>query len=278
MVWTKVGTLGGSGGGGGGGGTPGQRGADGTKVLVGSAAPSLLQGNVGDLYFQTPPPGATGPILIPGPQGTPGPPGPSIPGPQGPYGFNGQATFISPKLSDWTLTNGQAGATLAAANGAVVLNAPASNNDVFSMALKAIPATPYSCVFGLNLLIAGSNYSEAGVLWADTVNSYTKTLKHDSEASVPYLQAGHATDGIYHTAVNYIALTPGRIFSWFRLLNDGANESFSVSADGFNWIPIWTQASNTTMTANKVGFFVNPRNASGVPVVNSLVSYQETHP
>lgn len=194
---------------------------------------------------------------------------------------NGDGTSFTPStLATWALTD-QAGigATLVATGPSIALASPPSNLDNFCMALKAIPATPYSCIFHLKSEVPGVDYSECGVLWFDSVNVYTKTLSNLFNAAFGMLlQVGYATTGFAQTHTNNLLMIAARTGGWFKLSDDGTHQKYWVSADGLTWLLLWSENSNTNVTANKVGFFVNARNPSGLGSAAALWSYQETSP
>lgn len=283
MGWAKVGTLNlGSASAGGGGGTPGLRGQDGATWRMGQGPPSALLGNVGDFYFQNAPPGQGQPILIAGPPG----PASVVPGPignQGPAGPSALFTpFTIPKLSTFTLTNAQSGATLTQAGNSIVLYGPNNNSDNWSMALKAVPATPYSCIFCIASAILPTNtlaHTSAGVCWRDSGTGKVKMLgiTYASSLTGCIIECGAGTDGTAHVTSDYVIGLGGmQTFSWFRLRDDGVNQTYAVSADGVTWLPVYSQVRNTDVTPNQVGIYVNPRNAQGFDAYNAMWSYQET--
>lgn len=285
MGWAAVGTIG-STAANGSNGAPGQRGTDGTKVLVGSAAPSLLQGSVGDLYFQTPPAGATGPILIPGPQGIPGIPGVGLQGAQGQQGFSTDATYVVPKLSTFTLTNAIAGATWTQSGNGLLLYCPANNGAGDNFAIKAIPAsTPYSCIFRVTIgkpAFTAGGHQSAGVAWVNAAGHTFKFIGYTYSSALggDVLEIGKSTAGDYATIADYNSSLSGcqNYLRWFKLSDDGTNQTYSVSDDGTTWIVVFSQLRNTDVTPTHVGVYCAANNASSVDAYIKLWSYQETSP
>ena len=276
MGWTAVGTIGSTATGGGGSGSPGQRGADGTKVLVGSAAPSILQGNVGDLYFQTPPPGATGPILIPGPQGPPGQ--------RGRDGISGtnvgsDGGLFTPVAGNWVFTSNNS-ATGSTKNSALEIFAPAGNNDLYSyFTKKTLPTPPYSATFYLTAPIhPQTNFSSYGVMWFNSSNTFLKAFGfvYSSSAGGLLMEVGYATDGIAHIATDNKLIQMWGInqVRWMRLRDDNVNQYYDFSVDGINWINAYSEARNTNVTPDSLGIYLNVRNATYFSSV-SLLSYAE---
>lgn len=258
-------------------GIAGRNGNDGSKLLLGSTPPPQSLGNIGDVYFQTPPAGATGPILIPGPQGLQGVPGP--PGPTGPSGLSlsGHGSiFTVPIFSAWTpvlknlATFKQSTDTLS-----VGIYGPVTSADDWSMALKPIPATPYTCIFYIQPMVWPVSFNSYGVVWRDSATNHVKGMDLVYNGGL-ILEVGHSTDGTAHIASDDKTINAVVQFNWFKLRDDGVNQTYSVSADGSNWFQVYTEARNTNVTPNQVGFFINPRNSAAVDCSASLLSYQET--
>lgn len=192
--------------------------------------------------------------------------------------------FTAPTLANFTLTNGQSGVTLTQSGASIVINAPGNAADLLNMALKNIPSTPYSCIFNLAIFIAGSSsgsHSDGGVVWFDSATSHVKTLSllYNAALGGVVMEAGLATDGTIHVESNYRYWpTDAQMPTWFKLKDDGTNQSYWFSVDGVNWIQFYTQASNTDVTPNKVGFYANPRNSDSQAMCTACWSYQETSP
>ena len=284
MGWTQVGTIGGSataGGGGGGSGSPGPPGRAGTQMLLGSTPPTIQLGNVGDLFFLAPPPGEGQPVLIPGPPGPPGAPG--APGAAGSgggaayYGGDG-AAFTPTTVATWTKVDMRNGSTFQQASNGVSISAVANNGNIYSFVAKPIPAaTPYSCIFYIKPLNFSYNYQGYGPIWYDSINNYGKFLNilinTTLQTHVGYGKSGTMLVDADYSGENFALLAP---VHWFKLRDDGTNQTYSISADGTTWIQLYTQARNTDVTPNMVGFGVDPLNTSQ-GMTATLMSYQETN-
>ncbi len=275
MGWTAVGTIG-STAAAGASGSPGPRGADGTKVLVGSAPPSLLLGNVGDLYFQTPPAGSTGPILIPGPQGLPG-----LNGQNGTNGLNvgsDGGLFTPVNASAWKFVSNNS-ATSSTKGNVLQIYAPAGNNDLYSYFYKkGLPTPPYSLTCYLTAPFYPTvNFSSYGMMFFDSVATKVKAVGfvNSTSAGGLLLEVGHATDGIAHIATDdKLTQAWSNDIHWFRLRDDNVNQYYDMSPDGVNWINLYNEVRNTNVTPDSVGFYVNVRNAT-YPSTASMLSYAE---
>lgn len=205
-----------------------------------------------------------------------------------PYAFFDDGTnwhaFEHPELtlpifSQWTLTNAKSGpklATLSNTYGAMWLYGPPDTNDSNTMVLKAIPSTPYKCTFKLKPYIAATNYSAYGVLWYQSSNDYLKGVYCYSNTQLSILEVGAGLDGNPHITSIYETQYTPQLWEWFQLEDDGSNQTFFVSPDGFNWIQLYQSASNSDLTPDHVGFFINPRNTISSPAAVSLLSYSET--
>lgn len=275
MGWTQVGTIGGAPGQNG---APGQsvKGQDGNAWLLGQGPPSPTQGKTGDLYFQNAPAGG-GAILIPGPQGDPG-----RRGNDGRNGLNvgsDGGLWTPPIAANWTssLVNS---ATYTTNEKMLAIYGVATSTDQWSFATTPIPtATPYSCIFYLKTMQFYLNNMSAGVFWRNSAANTFKsigTVFNSSLAIYPIVEVGLASDGVASIDSDYALISGGinaRWWQWFRLKDDGTNQTFSLSDDGVNWIQIFSHARNTDVTPNQVGFFLNVRNSSAQDAIASLWSY-----
>lgn len=205
-----------------------------------------------------------------------------------PYGFHDNGSIWDafelpilkkPILSDWSLINAKSGGTLTTltqANGSVFLYGPTDTADSTTLALKNIPSAPYKCTFYIKPYLLQANYTSFGVAWLQSSNAHFKGLYQYSNIPTLFLEVGRSLNGTYGITTSITALKTLNIFNWYRLRDDNTNQYYEVSADGFNWITVYSDARNTDITADKVGFFINPRNADGNVVAASLLSYKET--
>lgn len=194
--------------------------------------------------------------------------------------FESPILTLPPAAASWTWVN-QKSAGLAATRsdtyGAVHLYGPTDTADSFSMLVKSIPSAPYSCIFNLAAFFPESNYTSFGVVWRNSANGNLKAMYqlYNSGAGSFLLGVGKATDGNPRVQTDYVAFVTRQMLRWFKLTDDNTNQVYSVSVDGFNWMPLYTHARNTDVTPNTVGFYVNPRNAIGASAMVSLMSYKE---
>jgi hypothetical protein len=282
MGWTLVGTIGGnssSSSGGGGSGAQGPPGAAGTKFLLGNEPPTLAQGNVGDLFFQSAPFGG-GAILIPGPIGPPGLPGVSVIGPPGANVGSDGGLFTPPSNSQWTATlNNSSTATFGTNN--IYLHSPANANSKPSYVLTKVPVAPYTANFYMYGFLPAVNFYSFGALWFDTVNSKFKFIGQTFSTAVG-VEVGASTDGnlTFTTVSDYIFVSPmTKLYNWLQLKDSGTTQTFSISSDGVNWIPIFSHATNTDVTANMIGFYMKTQTSTGTSESDvALWSYSVSHP
>ncbi len=281
MGWTQVGTIGGAAGGSGGGGSgpQGSRGNDGATWLMGTTPPSLAQGKVGDMYFQNAPLGG-GAILIPGPQGPAGSPGVGSPGPSGLNVGSDGGLWTPPVAANWTASLVNSAKYTATAGKCLSIYAVATSTDQWSFATTPIPAVvPYSCIFYLKPLQWLLNDMAYGVFWRNSAANTFKTLGmvFNSAVSIyPVIECGLASDGTASIDSDYFVSSAGVNFiywNWFKLTDDGTNQTYNLSVDGVNWWQAFSHARNTDVTANQVGFFTNVRNSSVQDSIVTLWSY-----
>lgn len=252
---------------------PARNGQDGATWLLGNQPPSVLQGKVGDFFFQAAPAGSAGPILLPGPQGLPGPAGQ-----RGNNGLNVKSDgglFTVPTIGQFPLTSLVNGTTLTSGGSSLWMYQPNTNTNAISYAVKPVPTAPYSCIFYLKGFLPGANFSSHGVIWWDSVNSNLKCLQNVQSTGLN-LECGKGVGVGAAINADYVVMASSIAYNWFRLRDDGTNQTYSVSPDGENWVVFYTQARNTDVTPTHVGFHINCRNAISQPAGVALMSYQET--
>lgn len=190
--------------------------------------------------------------------------------------------FKAPPTGVWSWNN-QGTATITEAKDALMLFAPANGNtNDYKMREKATPATPYT--MSAYLIAPGINKNNhqwgvylrqagAGTGTGRIINFFNGQAA--GSVTVPGLDiyiadAANATSayGTFYRAINIAS-----VIRWFRIADDGTNITFSVSADGRNWLPLLTQSRLTYLLQgpDRIGFFYHPSN-SAVPNIDGVVS------
>ncbi len=64
--------------------------------------------------------------------------------------------------------------------------------------------------------------------------------------------------------------SPGGAPFWMRVADNGTNRLCQMSADGWNWLTVYSVSRTTFLTADQLGFFVNPYTSAGGIFLHSL--------
>jgi hypothetical protein len=60
---------------------------------------------------------------------------------------------------------------------------------------------------------------------------------------------------------------------WLRMEDNNTNRIYYISVDGVNWIQVYSEARTTWITANQIGWTLNPGGSSGFPSAATLLSW-----
>lgn len=186
--------------------------------------------------------------------------------------------FTTPVDGNFTWVNQGSASTTVNANGGIYLLAPAATENLRIRIKSAPVSTPYSITIAM--LTGGDwrNVWRAGICVRQSSDGKVLTWA---------VTAGGTGFGNYLLqSLDYTALTtgagnvnasmaPGLSPIWLRYTDNGTNRILSYSADGYNFIDIFSETRTTFLTADQVGFFITPTSASSVASM-TLLSYLET--
>lgn len=175
--------------------------------------------------------------------------------------------LTDPNLQTFAWVN-QGSATVANTYGGIYLEGPSAGGSWDAkIRKKAAPSTPYKitacflltqdCTVSTNVGWGGLLFRESssgkchGLGWEYTMNSTSVTLLIEKLTNPTTFSAAYVL-----TAGTYILAGPGPF--WARIQDTGTNRLCDISADGVNWINLHTIGRTDFLTADEVGFFVNP--------------------
>lgn len=179
----------------------------------------------------------------------------------------------------------QGSASVATTNGGVLLSCPSAAADSLKIRKKTAPSTPYKidAVFfvGCDLSAMGSQANTWGLCFRQSSDG--KLVTFATSASVgggvtTFTTAiGKWTDATTFSAAYTPAASPTSSIAvrlmWWRIEDDGSNRKCSFSTDGQNWSLVHSVGRTDFLTADEVGFFINPRNTS---LAMNLVHWKES--
>lgn len=165
--------------------------------------------------------------------------------------------FAAPVNGDFAWVN-QGSASVTTTNGGIFLRAPVSSGVNLRLRKKSAPATPYTITAAFLPSVVASNYQSCGLFFRESGSGKLETWETNASTGSFQRVANRFTDATTYsaTAISIPDLRAGGL-CFLRIGDDGANRKAWVSADGQNWILLFTVARTTFLTANEVGFFVN---------------------
>lgn len=167
--------------------------------------------------------------------------------------------FTKPVSGDFSWIN-QGGATIDAAYGQIYLSTPANAATSLSILKKAAPATPYIITVALFPYTVIANFQNVGICWRQSSDGKLVTAGMGYSAS--NILVDKWTNATTYSA-NYASIATTKFPPMFlRIEDDGANRKCYRSHDGRHFMLIHSVGRTDFMTADEVGFYVNPQNAS----------------
>lgn len=190
--------------------------------------------------------------------------------------------FKAPPTGVWSWLN-QGTATITENKDALQLYTPAHGaTQDLPCREKATPATPYTMTAHLVAPGINKNNHQWGVFLRQAgAGTGTGRIiaffngQAAASASVPGLDLFIADLASATSALGtfYRSINITNPIKWFRIADDGTNITFSVSAEGRNWLPLLTQSRLTYLLQgpDRIGFFYHPSN-SATPNIDGVVT------
>lgn len=173
----------------------------------------------------------------------------------------------------------QSSATIATTRGGLVLSAP-SNGGGFAASIrkKTAPATPYTITACLQASFVTNNNGQCGLCFRQSSDGklvtfcpvwvgasiggfYIRVAKYTNATT-------YSTDYILHGGTGLLAMDR----FYLRIADNGTNRICSLSQDGENFVEIHSVSRTDYLTADEVGFFVDP---ISVAVSMTITSWRE---
>ncbi len=193
-------------------------------------------------------------------------------------GLDWQPVLTSPVMtpvsqSSFTWDN-QGGATATDFGSGIKLFAPtAGSSHSLRVMYVPTPSTPYTVTarFITNGGLVNGNDCTIGLLWGDGTKYQTWHTYMGTNAW--YLTCSRFSNSNTYVSDDYSApnLALNNHMQWYRISDDGTNRTMGISRDGVNFITCFSIPSNTYLTPNRVGFFLNAYNGD---VNSTLVSWE----
>jgi hypothetical protein len=168
--------------------------------------------------------------------------------------FGPAKQFTPPVSADFSWVN-QASAALDLTGNGIFMSASGQSADAISARVKTAPATPYTITARVDYSLLGQNFNGAGLCWRLAASGQFVTVGATFD-SVPKLAVTkYSSPSVQHSSYLAVGSEPP---PWIRLSDDGTTRSAQVSKDGVRWNTVVSHVRTDFLTANQVGFFVNP--------------------
>ncbi len=166
----------------------------------------------------------------------------------------------------WTA---QGDASVEVTSGGIYLTSTTGGGGSYNLRVrrKSAPSTPYTITAGFLMAasVASSGAYQAGLLWRQSSDG--KAVTFSIENGVTNTGSFYSSQKL-NTSLGYSSsyfdnksygLDRGTV--WLRIADDGTNRSCWISADGQKFLQVGANQTRTDyLTADQVGFFINPIN------------------
>jgi hypothetical protein len=186
-----------------------------------------------------------------------------------------------PAMSGWTWAN-QGSSTLTEENGSNRFGwAPSASGFLLRSLTHAVPSAPYTVTMAFLAALLPGNGSTTephmGLILRD--NTGKNVTFHIGAFQAPYIAARKwDSDTAFNSNVFSGMGYPfgGGPLVWLRIEDDNTNRLYRISADGIDWITLFSETRTTFITPTKVGVFCRVDVTSFTPAhVMRVVHYVE---
>lgn len=169
--------------------------------------------------------------------------------------------LTDPTLQTFAWIN-QGSAAISTTNGGINLSCVSNGTaDGWRIRKKAAPATPYMITAAVVSVNDGSNFNTGGLCFRESSSGKLHIFSlgtHSSALPELILQSVKYTDPSTYSSGYTTGICPVLGLTWLRIADDGANRICSLSPDGQNWITVHSVGRTDFLTANEVGFCIDP--------------------
>lgn len=171
----------------------------------------------------------------------------------------------------------QGSASVVTTNGGIYLSDGATNNG-FHIRKKAAPATPYTITAAFLANVCHVDYMTFGLLFRQSSDGKLafNAIQFNSGGGGFRYQSFYFTNPTTYAGDGSAPVqTPLKAIVWLRITDNGTNRIMSYSNDGQNWLTHSTLGRTAFLTADEIGFAIDPANA-GYGMGVTLLSWKET--
>lgn len=186
--------------------------------------------------------------------------------------------LTKPVSGDFAWVN-QGSASVTTTQGGVHLSAPTNGGaHNYRIRKKAAPATPYTitaCFLPLVAVNATASYGMMGPCFRQSSDGKLAVFEFmwtsDTNAELHVRNMTDASNlSTNPLSVKHMGNSPVPL--WMRIADDGTDRKCSLSPDGRNWLEVHSVGRTSFLTADEVGFCVNPYS---LPTSMTLLSWKE---
>lgn len=179
---------------------------------------------------------------------------------------------IPPTVSSFTWDN-QNSATATDNVGTIFLSKQSSGTIANQLIVlyKTAPSPPYKLTAKIIADVAPQNFAGYGLVFRQSSDGKLAGLTYVFVGSLMVAFARKFTNSTTFSA-DYFGSLPQYHQPWVRIEDDNTNRICSVSCDGVNWKVLHTVGRTDFLTADQIGFCINPEKQSGGTTVTNTIS------
>lgn len=173
--------------------------------------------------------------------------------------------FTPPVDGDYSWIN-EGTATKTTGNGYITLSDTDAGGDNIRLRYKAIPSTPFTVTIAFLAVGGGGNTHGWSAGLAVRQSSDGKIITFGPGYASPSQNYAMCLDFNSATSVNTSNLFViggaatfwGGPVCWIRYADNGTNRTWYTSPDGITWVSMFSEGRTTFLTADQIGFYINP--------------------
>lgn len=164
-------------------------------------------------------------------------------------GGGGGYPFIPPPQTGWSWVN-QGGAVVTSDPSYQAISGGSAATLNCRMRTRAAPSTPYVITACIECSMLKNSNSAVALFWRE---SSTGKLIYAGLTNGNFAAASYNSPTSF-AGSGYSVPSYASTLLWHRITDDGTDRGVYFSGNGYDWIPLVTQANNTFLTADEVGF------------------------
>lgn len=177
-------------------------------------------------------------------------------------------TLTPPVTGSMTWLNQGSATITTTSQGYGALRVPAAAGDILHGLYQSLPVTPYTITMAFFLSGKPTTSRQGGLMLYSTVSGKLKLLQF---SAINQLAVSNWSDAT-HPGTNDSG--PSAVFVsgayWVRIADDGTTRAYSYSSDGESYVDFYSEATNTYVTPDSVGFYADTSDTNSDAVITVL--------